>query len=540
LLSTGSWQQFVAVAGELSFGGSKMSHYDPAWVGLSTGATGANNQTYLTAFTSAVPAGGLIRIAEGTYNVTGLWTLTKAATVKAYGATLNFATVAANQGVRITASDVSWNGGTITGPQKAALTSTQSGIKAYGADVSHKIYNVSIKDTTISNFGYGGIELHFVTDFDIINNDIYDNYYFGIMAFSCVDGLIDHNSVEDIIGDGVVGTNAYGIALTKTSGTSAEYPPCYHIRVTNNYLKGIITWEALDTHGGTEILFSQNQIVDCRSGIVLGPYTSTGGDEIAPLYCKVMGNYMSINHGAGEVITRADSGYGISVSGHAATSDYATYTTVQGNTIFGYGKDTTGSSDCSMLMQISVGTVFKDNLIYNSGAYATKIGEGNTLFLIDGDYVQTINPAVNGAWLSITHTACTGIIQNCRGNVGANYLVISAAASTGIDLYDNHVTTTSVRPYNDITDLGNVDPVAEAKTTWDPASIAGGGVLTTDVTLPGTFAGHFVEIRTSKQLGSFVLSGQSDTGKVTLYLRNPTAGALDLSEGTFYVRTIQY
>jgi hypothetical protein len=100
--------------------------------------------------------------------------------------------------------------------------------------------------------------------------------------------------------------------------------------------------------------------------------------------------------------------------------------------------------------------------------------------------------------------------------------------------------TSEATPYTNLAYLGNVDPVAEAKITWDPASIAGGGVETKDITLPGTFAGHFVDIRTSMQLGSLILSGQSNTGKVTLYLRNPTAGALDLTEGTFYVRTIQY
>jgi hypothetical protein len=138
-------------------------------------------------------------------------------------------------------------------------------------------------------------------------------------------------------------------------------------------------------------------------------------------------------------------------------------------------------------------------------------------------------------------TGHSGLIQNCYGELADDHIVIADTGDhTAVHLKNNRMVTSEAAPFTNLAYLGNVDPVAEAKITWDPASIAAGANEAKDVTLPGTLAGHFVEIRTSETLGKLILSGQSASGKVTLSLFNPIIGALDLAEGTFYVKSVQY
>lgn len=73
--------------------------------------------------------------------------------------------------------------------------------------------------------------------------------------------------------------------------------------------------------------------------------------------------------------------------------------------------------------------------------------------------------------------------------------------------------------------------------TWDPGSIAAAGYEAEDVTVPGAAVGDFVmasltTMVTNDMMLTAHVSG-ADTVKVILF--NPTAGAIDVDEGTLAV-----
>jgi hypothetical protein len=111
---------------------------------------------------------------------------------------------------------------------------------------------------------------------------------------------------------------------------------------------------------------------------------------------------------------------------------------------------------------------------------------------------------------------------------------------TDVHLKNNRMVTSEATPFTNLAYLGNVDPVAEAKVTWNVDSLAAGASDTEVVAMPGVLPGHFVTISPSEYMGSLVISGQSAGNQVTLYVYNPTAGVLDLAEGTYHIKAMQF
>jgi hypothetical protein len=76
--------------------------------------------------------------------------------------------------------------------------------------------------------------------------------------------------------------------------------------------------------------------------------------------------------------------------------------------------------------------------------------------------------------------------------------------------------------------------------TWNPGSIADGDEEAIDVTVTGAILGDYAIASFSLDVADLVLDAQvtaADT--VTCVLANNTGGAVDLAEGTVYVRLIK-
>lgn len=73
--------------------------------------------------------------------------------------------------------------------------------------------------------------------------------------------------------------------------------------------------------------------------------------------------------------------------------------------------------------------------------------------------------------------------------------------------------------------------------TWDPSSIAAGGYETENVVVSGAAVGDYVMVSlTTMSTNAMMISGHvSATDTVTVVLFNPTAGAIDVDEGTLSV-----
>lgn len=360
---------------------------------LDSGAAGNGTDDDANAFASALSsltAGDVLWIPGGrTYKLVGNWTLSKAMTVMAHGATLNFSTDSTNQGVKITASNVKWYGCTITGPQSASQSSTQIGISADGT-VSAYLEGVKIQGVKISGFGYSGIKLAFCEEFEVSGwNEIYDCYDAGVYALSCKKGKINGNYIHDIDADGSVGTASYGIAVTKNNGTEAAQPVCHSIEVNDNLIYNCPVWEGLDTHGGNRISFCNNIVVDCRQGIVAAPYAATAGSERGATNCVISGNIV-VNTGA---IAATDARQGINVTGDstAGTPIRSTGCVVTGNTIDGYG-DSNASIDTlgALHLEYADACILIGNVIRNSGRHAIAIF-GSSDFVCADNVVDTVS-----------------------------------------------------------------------------------------------------------------------------------------------------
>lgn len=73
--------------------------------------------------------------------------------------------------------------------------------------------------------------------------------------------------------------------------------------------------------------------------------------------------------------------------------------------------------------------------------------------------------------------------------------------------------------------------------TWDPGSIAAGAEEVKEITVTGAALGDFVNVSFSLDVEDLTLTAQvtaADT--VTVQLSNNTGGAIDLAEGTVYVK----
>lgn len=73
--------------------------------------------------------------------------------------------------------------------------------------------------------------------------------------------------------------------------------------------------------------------------------------------------------------------------------------------------------------------------------------------------------------------------------------------------------------------------------TWNPDSIAAGGYESEDITVPGAAVGDYVMVSFNTMVtNDMTISGHvSATDTVRVVLFNPTAGAINLAEGTLSV-----
>jgi hypothetical protein len=88
---------------------------------------------------------------------------------------------------------------------------------------------------------------------------------------------------------------------------------------------------------------------------------------------------------------------------------------------------------------------------------------------------------------------------------------------------------------NEYTELSNYAEVA-----WNPGSIADGDEEAKEITVTGARLGDWVIISFSLDVADLVLTAQvSANDTVTAVLANNTGDAVDLAEGTLYVKVIK-
>lgn len=131
--------------------------------------------------------------------------------------------------------------------------------------------DVTLRDITVTG-GENGIRTLDVQGFTLTDSTIQDARYAGVLVLSGSDGLIADNLIRRIGVGQPQGSNAYGVAITRTSGSQ---PTGY--LVARNRVEQVPNWIGLDTHGGRDVTFSHNVVTGTRRAIWLvddgqGPY----------------------------------------------------------------------------------------------------------------------------------------------------------------------------------------------------------------------------------------------------------------------------
>jgi hypothetical protein len=523
----------------------------PHWFGFSSSNTGEDNQTYLTRSVSAMSSDMNLDFLRGDYTVEGNWTIDKQIGILGNNATLDFSTDENDQGLIITTSNVRIESLNLTGPQYTIVNATQVAVYAYGANVNNYISNIDILGCKFESWNRG-IETDFVENFNFSRNKMNSIYHAGIKMHSSNWGVIDSNSIIDVRADSVVGTNAYGIIATKHGGTEAAKPVSKYISITNNLIKNVITWEALDTHGGTGILFNNNIIIDCRMGIMIGRVDTTGYKR-GPRKCSAIGNLLYINHGAGQLVATTDASYGIIVEGERVETytgyEHAEDNIIQGNTIDGYGDSDSGiGSGTGIAVSGAERTQIVNNIVTNSGSTAIGVA-GSDQFNIEGNYVSTVIGSSTKGGIVIQQgnsVTCTGNISNNYIDPGVDtdaiYVVNDNLQSNFIDnicLVSGTGKRYGYHPSTNITSYGRIDPFDIVVEAWNPPVIVAYGVATTNVVIANMTGNLDARVIAQRYLQGLNLTYQVGTDGVDLYLYNNTSGNIDIVTTNFTVRAVK-
>lgn len=535
--------QIFSGSGTVSFGLLTHTLYPNWWDSdVDNGTVVAD--TVIQKAVDAATAGSEIVIlpARTYYNFTGIVTLNKALYFHGLQTSITDIRQATSNtaAINITSSDVEVSHLKLTGPQESTQQSSEWAISAHGADSSNYISNVKLHHLDITTWGFYGIRGLFLEKFKIYKNIIQDCYSAGIGLLSVLDGEVSCNLVDDIDGDDVVGTEVYGIFVSNNSGAVATYPISKRITVSQNIVKNCTTWEALDTHGGQQISFVNNQVYDCRHGIVV-TRRADGTTDIGPKDCVVSGNTI-----LNENVATADSGPGIFLVGNS--SNFGDNNVVIGNTIKGHG-DSNAAITASFTPAILVERVNNSRIVNNVIKDAGKVGiSGNIIgdnVVIDGNTITDITGTSGAAfWLKAGGSPATGSVSYNTIDVNGQTAFYIEDDSINMDMIGNKIIDATTQydqnggtlalQYNN----GRVLPVANGQATWDPASIAAGASSSTTISgIPGCSSESTAYVSVNRDLQGLVLSfktGDTDknTGTLTVYLYNNTSGAIDLASLT--------
>ena len=127
--------------------------------------------------------------------------------------------------------------------------------------------------------GFAGIWADNGTDLVVRDSTVTDAKYAGIMVLSGSHCTITANDVERIDVNGSHGDNAYGIALSNTTGGSAG-APSQDCTISDNLVNDVPLWHAFDTHGGQHLTFTHNTAENSSRAFFMTDSNAAGADNV--------------------------------------------------------------------------------------------------------------------------------------------------------------------------------------------------------------------------------------------------------------------
>lgn len=424
----------------------------------------------------------------------------------------------------ISSSNVIVDNVEIDGTSNATYHTSGRGIDITGVDngsgvAPTYISNVTIKNCKIFNFSFIGIKPSYVDNLVVDNCEIYNIKYAGFGASSCNNSIVKNCNIHDITdGNGI---NAYGGYWSQgNSSDVVRYPVCDNCTFDKNKVDGVF-WEGLDTHGGSQIKFTNNYISNCGAGIAI----VVADDEVNATRNSTIRAIVDGN-------TIVDCVAAVSSWGYDSTVDqsYHTGLTIINNNIknCGNGSSTTGGairlrktnscivSNNTLSMSNSNGIISIYDNLYTSF-------EGNTFLHITSPiyatqainiYGENFSGIIGGNTLSKYQTGLPN--DSVRG------LTIGAAlTNVTVNTYQNNFKVATL-PYN-ISD-------AQAAKMMNPNTFTNSDSITTatgvntvskNITLPYTFTSFtiydvFVSMTTATPRNVRIKASKVDTSTIAV------------------------
>jgi parallel beta-helix repeat protein len=235
-----------------------------------------DNTLLLQQLLDSARPGSTVRLPGTSFRISRtLWVRVGPLRIEGHGAEITQSSLGEG-GLAIRATDVTVRDLTLKGP---SVSSGGIGVECVGRTDSF-LDGVQLANVTLRHWAYA-IRARFCESATVVGNTISDVSYAGIMFESSRNCSIGRNTIRRITGR----PNAYGIAVTRASGSVTEHPLSTGFVVFDNRISDVPYWEAVDTHGGRDIEIRDNDISNVRIGIMI-----TYSDEFAPQRCRAHHN----------------------------------------------------------------------------------------------------------------------------------------------------------------------------------------------------------------------------------------------------------
>jgi len=281
-------------------------------------------------------------------------------------------------GIEVVGDDFRLTGkGQIIGPSRGAYVAREVGILCVGSGTgaARRGFEVS-EGVEVLDWGSHGIATQFVRDVRVVRTKVTGCGYAGMQFLSCQNGKVLSNVVGSI-GPGTSG-NAYGISCNHDSlnydadpaaadnGRLATNPFCTGFEIAGNTVADIPLWAGIDFHGAYECQAHNNNVYNCRHGILLQGGSNAAVD-FAGEHNSVTGNTVTTSRMNGDPTTiSAPNRLGISVNGGKRVHHRSIV--VRDNTIDGYGDS--HNLSCSLQHTFTSDVELSKNRVTNWRGYA--------------------------------------------------------------------------------------------------------------------------------------------------------------------------
>lgn len=231
------------------------------------------------AIASAVSQGAELHLQPGkTYRIDATVTASSPVTIYGNGATIstpnNIIMLAGSSGLKV--FGVRFVGPSSTFASNGIGISVRGTVNGAATPPTFQT-DIVVKDCSFNNIPYGAIDLRYVQRALIWGNVTTNTGYHGLMTVGCED-VVEIGAVVDTL-TGEIDTGDPATSQLNAFGTSwacndndtdyIRYPSSKRCVSYNGTYRNILTWQAMDTHGGEYCGFVSPTVINCRRAVWL-------------------------------------------------------------------------------------------------------------------------------------------------------------------------------------------------------------------------------------------------------------------------------